>query len=96
VVLRRSLALFVATAMMVMMAVSRLSSNLGSENCCGASNPEFGKPRLRSEHSAIAGSKTFRCFGINPKAPILVRRARRKRVLESDVFDQAGWARGLG
>ena len=67
--LRISLVLFVASAMMVMMAVSRLSCNPGSENSCEASNPEFGNPPLRSEHSAIAGSKTIRCFGIDPKAP---------------------------
>jgi hypothetical protein len=98
VVLRRSLALFVATAiMMVMMAVTPAFVQPGrSENSCGASNPVFGKLRLRSEHSAIAGSKTNRCFWTNPKSPILVRRARRKRVLESDVSNQAGRARVLG
>jgi hypothetical protein len=69
VVLRRSLALFVVTV--VMMAVSPgWAKAWGSENGCGASNAEFGKPpRLRSEHSAIAGSKTIPCFRTNPKAP---------------------------
>jgi hypothetical protein len=98
VVLSISLALFVATAIItIMMAVTPAFVQPGrSDNSCGASNPVFGKRRLRSEHSAIAGSKTNRCFWTNPKSPILVRRARRKRVLESDVSNQAGRARVLG
>jgi hypothetical protein len=96
VVLRRSLALFVATAiMMVMMAVTPAFVQPGrSENSCGASNQSSENPRLRSEHSAIAGVENEPLFRDKPKAPILVRRAaRRKPVLESDVFNQAGRAR---
>jgi hypothetical protein len=95
VVLRRSLALFVATVvMMVMMAVSRVGRKPGGM-CIAVERPTRSSenPRLRSEHSAIAGSKIIPCFRTNPKAPILVRRARRKRVLENDVSHQAG--RGL-
>jgi hypothetical protein len=43
-VLRKRLALLVAAAMMVMMAVSPAFAQGGSENSCGASNPNIGVP----------------------------------------------------
>jgi hypothetical protein len=62
-VLRRSLALFVATAMMVMMAVSPAFVQPGGVRIAAERPTGVRKnPRLRSEHSAIAGSKTIRFF----------------------------------
>jgi hypothetical protein len=43
VVLRRSLALFVATVVMMVVSPGWAKAG-GSENSCGASNAEFGKP----------------------------------------------------
>jgi hypothetical protein len=69
VVLRRSLALFVATAMVEMMAVSRLSSNPGSENNFGASNPEFRKPPSRERALGNCGVENNPLFRDKPESP---------------------------
>jgi len=68
VVLRRSLALFVVTV--VMMAVSPGWAKAGGVRIAAERPTRSSEnPRLRSEHSAIAGSKTIPCFRTNPKAP---------------------------
>jgi hypothetical protein len=71
VVLRRSLALLVATAMMmVMMAVSSAFAQPGgSENSCGASNPEFGKPPSKGRTLGKCGIENNPLFPDKPESP---------------------------
>jgi hypothetical protein len=71
VVLRRGLALFVATAMMmVMMAVSpAFVQPGGSENSCGASNPEFGKPPSKERALGNCRVEYYPLFREKPESP---------------------------
>jgi hypothetical protein len=61
-------------------------------------NVQPGVRKTSSKERALGncGVENNPLFRDKLEGPILVRRARRKRVLESDVFDQAGRARGLG
>ena len=94
-VLRRSLALFVVTVVMiVMMAVSPGWAKAGGVRIA-AERPTRSSENPPSKERTLSncGVENNPLFSDKPEGPILVRRPRRNRVLENDLSHQAG--RGL-
>jgi hypothetical protein len=69
-VLRKRVAVLVAAAMMVMMAVSpAFAQPGGSEDSCGASNPEFGQPPSQDRTLGTCGVRNNPNFPDKPESP---------------------------
>ncbi len=71
-VLRKRLSMLMAIAVMLtmMIAAPAFAQTGGSENSCGASNPEFGQPPSKERTLGTCGVRNNPNFPDKPESPL--------------------------